>query len=691
MPMSERNGIIREFRAASRAVISNAKCLTEGVDVPAVDMVAFLTPKRSRVDIVQATGRAMRKSDGKTTGYILIPLFVEQAKGETIEQALARTEFDEVWNVLQAMQEQDEKLAEIIRQMREERGRTKGFDDTRFRKKVEFLGPQIALETLRASITTACVEVLAENWDERFGELKAFKEEFGHCNVTHLWLDNPTLGAWVGKQRARHARLSADRVAKLESIGFLWNFRDAKWEEMFSTLVTYERAHGTCNVPWQWPENPKLAGWVFNQRQNPKRLNPDRIRRLDEIGFVWVPLDAVWEAMFDALVEYRSTHGNCHVPVDYRENPQLGRWTRKQRAAKKLGRLTAERARRLHEIGFEWDPSDTAWEKMFAVLIAYKEVHGDCDVPTEWPANLQLSRWVFTQRRVKRMRGLNEDRIRRLDELSFDWNPVAGVWERMFAALLEYKRVHGDCDVPILWNENPQLGKWVSHQRSFHRTGKLSEERIRSLQAAGFVMDPFDSAWDEMFKALVEYKHSHGDCDVPAKWSGNRKLGAWVHGQRRRRNQGTLEEPRFARLDAIGFIWEVIDDSWDVMRHALCQYREKHGDCNITRGCPENRKLALWVSKQRQTRKSGRMSVERIRELDEMGFLWNFRDTKWNEMFAALRDFKQQHGHCNVPRGYSLNPQLGQWVKKQRSRHGTLSQKRIRKLDELGFSWKRRT
>ena len=132
--------IMNEFRAARRGLISNAKCLTEGVDVPAVDMVAFLTPKRSRVDIVQATGRAMRKDPdkrAKTTGYILLPLFVEQAKGETVEEAIKRGGFDEVWNVLQAMQEQNDDLADIIRQMREQRGRTKGFDDNRFREKVE--------------------------------------------------------------------------------------------------------------------------------------------------------------------------------------------------------------------------------------------------------------------------------------------------------------------------------------------------------------------------------------------------------------------------------------------------------------------------------------------------------------------------------------------------------------------------
>lgn len=64
MPTARREREMRDFRAAARAVMSNARCLTEGVDVPAVDMVAFLSPRRSRVDIVQATGRAMRRSPG---------------------------------------------------------------------------------------------------------------------------------------------------------------------------------------------------------------------------------------------------------------------------------------------------------------------------------------------------------------------------------------------------------------------------------------------------------------------------------------------------------------------------------------------------------------------------------------------------------------------------------------------------
>jgi predicted helicase len=159
MSTAVRDGLMTEFKAARRAVMSNARCLTEGIDVPAVDMVAFLTPKRSKVDIVQAVGRAMRNAPGKTTGYILVPLYVEQAQGESLESAVARAEFDEVWSVLQAMQEQDDVLDDLIHELQTERRRTKGFStDSRLRERVEVLGPTLTLDTLRRAITTRCLD-----------------------------------------------------------------------------------------------------------------------------------------------------------------------------------------------------------------------------------------------------------------------------------------------------------------------------------------------------------------------------------------------------------------------------------------------------------------------------------------------------------------------------------------------------
>jgi predicted helicase len=74
---ADRSAIIRAFRSSPKAVLTNARCLTEGVDIPAVDMVAFIDPRQSRIDIAQAVGRAMRKPRGattKTVGYVVVPL-----------------------------------------------------------------------------------------------------------------------------------------------------------------------------------------------------------------------------------------------------------------------------------------------------------------------------------------------------------------------------------------------------------------------------------------------------------------------------------------------------------------------------------------------------------------------------------------------------------------------------------------
>lgn len=203
MPTSRREDQMKAFRQAEKAVISNARCLTEGVDVPAVDMVAFISPRKSKVDIVQATGRAMRKSPGKEFGYVMVPLFVEQTSGESIEEALKRTGFDDMWDLLGAMREQDDVLVDIIRQMQEDKGRAGGYNDSRFSERLEVLGPSVSLEIIRESITAQCLESIGVTWDARFGELLSYKDQCGSSNppARYRTADDFCLGQWTAVQR----------------------------------------------------------------------------------------------------------------------------------------------------------------------------------------------------------------------------------------------------------------------------------------------------------------------------------------------------------------------------------------------------------------------------------------------------------------------------------------------------------
>ena len=94
-------------------VLSNAKCLTEGVDVPALDAVLFLQPRRSIVDVVQAVGRVMRRAPGKDYGYVVLPVAVPS--GVSPEVALRDNKaYQVVWQVLQALRSHDERLAAEI-------------------------------------------------------------------------------------------------------------------------------------------------------------------------------------------------------------------------------------------------------------------------------------------------------------------------------------------------------------------------------------------------------------------------------------------------------------------------------------------------------------------------------------------------------------------------------------------------
>lgn len=97
-------------------VLTNAKCLTEGVDVPALDAVTFLTPRRSRIDIVQAVGRVMRKPPGKQLGYVILPVAVPA--GCDPATALDKNkDYDAVWEVLQALRAHDERFNAYINQI----------------------------------------------------------------------------------------------------------------------------------------------------------------------------------------------------------------------------------------------------------------------------------------------------------------------------------------------------------------------------------------------------------------------------------------------------------------------------------------------------------------------------------------------------------------------------------------------
>lgn len=107
------NWLKEDIEDGNCRILTNARCLSEGVDVPALDAVMFLNPRSSMVDIIQSVGRVMRKAEGKKYGYVILPIGISAS--EDPDEALDKNEkYKLVWEILQALRAHDDRFNNTI-------------------------------------------------------------------------------------------------------------------------------------------------------------------------------------------------------------------------------------------------------------------------------------------------------------------------------------------------------------------------------------------------------------------------------------------------------------------------------------------------------------------------------------------------------------------------------------------------
>lgn len=110
-PTNERNLTINDFSNSKNGLITNARCLTEGIDVPNIDCVMFSDPRQSTVDIVQAVGRAIRLSDNKKFGYVLVPIIIDE--DEDLEN-IKQSSYQAIINILRSLSSNDDRIFDYL-------------------------------------------------------------------------------------------------------------------------------------------------------------------------------------------------------------------------------------------------------------------------------------------------------------------------------------------------------------------------------------------------------------------------------------------------------------------------------------------------------------------------------------------------------------------------------------------------
>ena len=542
---------LKNVRNDEIGLLSNAKCLSEGVDVPSLDGVAFIDPRSSEIDIIQSVGRAIRLSENKTMGTIVIPVFIEPI--EDAEEALKASEFKPIWDVLEALKSHDERLSDELDQLRIDLGakrrRSVGASEL---TKIVFDLPTSVNEDFAQSLRTHLVAQTTELWMFWYGLLETFVKEHKHCLVPGLYKtdDGYRLGMWIGHQRRNKDSMEADRSKRLELLpGWSWDVYSDDWEEGFSYLKQYSDREGHCRAPQLYKTNDgyRLGQWVASRRASKDSMEPDRLQRLEALPhWWWNALHDRWEEGFSYLKRFSDREGHCRVAGSYKTDDgyRLGRWVVGQRKSKDS--MECDRRQRLEALpGWSWNVSSEQWQQGLSYLKQFSERKGHCRVPQlyETDNGYRLGRWVVGQRRSKDT--MEPDRRQRLEALpDWSWNIFSDAWEEGFSYLKQFSEREGHCRVSKSFktDDGYRLNQWMAKQRA--SKDSMEPDRRRRLEALPrWSWEVLSDQWEEGFARLKQFSEREGHCRVAVtyKTDDGHRLGRWVVARRASKDSMELD------------------------------------------------------------------------------------------------------------------------------------------------------
>lgn len=300
-----------------------------------------------------------------------------------------------------------------------------------------------------------------------------------------------------------------------------------------------------------------------------------------------------------------------------------------------------------------------------------------------------ISKWISMQRTKYRFNRLGWLEAEILNAHGFIWqNAVDQKWDAKYEALKTYLETH---DKYPSHSDNYSLYSWVVAQ--IKRKNSLSTYRRKRLEEIDFVWDIkkhwLDGLWSKQYEELTQFVTAHDRYPFEAD---NKRLAYWIRAQRVKRNRGQLTKEQIKKLDNINFEWRAyiyqnFEKQW------LDKYNELRAHLKTYGGHPTkttNGNLAQWVYKQRKKKRMGALSDDKLEMFNAIGFDWGDVSTyqkKWDERLGDLAAYLNAHKKYPL---FSEHKELATWVGNHRhlKESGRLSEKKVVKLNAIGFKWK---
>lgn len=384
-----RDASFRVYRDSDACVITNARCLNEGMNVPDTDAVMFCSTKTSEIDIVQCSGRAMRRHPGKDLGYIILPVL-------SGENALEFSDYAPIFQVLNSLSENDELLHQAIRLSHPDNE-----DPThallpsffRFTDNSTFDVQQLARQ-----IYLKVYDSFNQSFFDRVEQLQEFIRLHGHARVPTV--KTGSLGYWVRHMRAlyRKKALDSKKKAILEKLGFVWDVKDERFWHNYDRLAAWlKEGHSVEEA-----STGTFRGFIKNQRAAARAgILPDYQKQaMESLGVYFEVKNHIFAQNLQLLKELLTTHKN--VP----KSSPLRNWIKYLRKKYRENTLTDEEIRQIEATGLKLGITDERHQVFVEKLNEF--VRLSSELKTLTPA---MNSFRGTIRKQYRNNTLKEERL----------------------------------------------------------------------------------------------------------------------------------------------------------------------------------------------------------------------------------------------------------------------------------------
>jgi superfamily II DNA or RNA helicase len=539
----------------SSHILSNAKVLSEGIDIPELDSIVFIDPKKSIIDIVQSIGRAIRASSNPNKiGHIIIPVLLNNDQNE----------YQTIYKTLLAMRAHDSRMGEQIDNLRIKLG-----ENSKYRvKSIENLKidiPSKVLNDLEFDIQTRIVNAASQTWYFWFGLLKKYTREFGTTNVhQNTYYDGFLLGKWVTHQRGavKKGKLDIEKSKLLEEIDFIVDANKFNWEKKYNKLLIFYKKHGHLNVK----NNKPLLNWIEHQREyfQSDKLLKEREKKLNEINFNFLKPQQKYSGseiiktspriklddkeLQKILFRFIKEKNRLPKKGEKYDNIILQAKFKRIRVLSKEGKIDKNLKLLLIKHNFKFFSREEYWQQNLIDLknFAEKNLHTyptKNDVGKLYNSNLhsfvQQIRYTANSKDGRNWIKLSDKRIKEIKEIPF-WtfeNPPVGrkkltdqeqkqvdaaKYERWYQIVNEYwiKESQSPTTSSILNGLN--VGLTVSNIRKAYKDGNLPNEYIKKFKTLKFTFDPKEDAWNNYIEDLLIYSKKFKNTYPPKNTIGEK-------------------------------------------------------------------------------------------------------------------------------------------------------------------------